>query len=69
MGLWGEKVDAIEYYKQQIKELDKKVSIYFSLVIIMYSFSHFGNVIFEHLCTFLLQIYSTSLGKIFFYLI
>lgn len=26
MGLWGERVDAIEYYKEQIKALDKRVS-------------------------------------------
>lgn len=32
MGLWGERVDSIEYYKQQIKDLDRRVSTEFSLV-------------------------------------
>lgn len=27
LGLWGEKVDSIDYYKQQIKDLDEKVSV------------------------------------------
>lgn len=26
LGLWGKKVDSIEYYQQQVKELDEKVS-------------------------------------------
>lgn len=32
MGLWGEKVDSIEYYKQQLMDLDKRVSVCFSLI-------------------------------------
>ncbi|TXG54234.1 hypothetical protein EZV62_019490 [Acer yangbiense] len=27
LGLWGEKVDSIDYYKHQIKELDKRMSL------------------------------------------
>lgn len=30
-GLWGRRVDSIEYYKQQVKDLDKKVDDYFQL--------------------------------------
>ena len=31
LGLWGERVDSIEYYKQQIKLMEKKVSREFYL--------------------------------------
>lgn len=27
LGLWGERVDSIDYYQQQIKDLDEKVSV------------------------------------------
>lgn len=27
LGLWGERVDSIDYYKQQIKDLDEQVSV------------------------------------------
>lgn len=32
LGLWGEKVDSIDYYKQQLKELDRRVSVIASLI-------------------------------------
>lgn len=32
LGLWGERVDSIEYYKQQLKEFDRRVSLVASLI-------------------------------------
>lgn len=32
LGLWGERVDSIDYYKQQIKDLDRKVSFCFCII-------------------------------------
>lgn len=39
LGLCGERVDSIDYYKQQVKELDKRVSFHKKLIRI-HNFNH-----------------------------
>ena len=46
LGLWGKKIDSIEHYKQQMKELDKKVI----------SKYHFISNVFFHLFFFFLAL-------------